>query len=279
MSQNGLKGCGINIAYGLAKYGLGDSLLRAAKMHYDDAAALASFLVDWRVELQTLLRTDPDGHIGRQCKSVADNIRETFPLPHVVLAYTHPLTSWSHGGYGAATIPSIPLQEPDVRGLASFCKRRFGWSPETVHAKFESVVWEGACLRMLGQVNIYCGLYCICPELTFVQSEHKRGRFSPASVLKVVTRRTLSASTKSVIMYRLSVEAQHLVHLTDRGIADVVGSFSISGAPAKFNAWIPLPIVRRALPALVKKGDEGAALAVCIVHSDTAFRLTVFLST
>lgn len=93
MSQNGLKGCGINIAYGLVKYDLGDSLLRAAKMHYDDAAALASFLIDWRVELQTLLCTNPDSHIGWQCKSVADNICETFPLPHVVLAYTHPLTS------------------------------------------------------------------------------------------------------------------------------------------------------------------------------------------
>jgi hypothetical protein len=48
------------------------------------------------------------------------------------------------------------------RGLASFWKRRFGWSPEMVHTKFESVLWEGACLRMLRH-----GLYCICPELNF----------------------------------------------------------------------------------------------------------------
>jgi hypothetical protein len=51
ISQNGLKGCSINIAYGLAKYDLGDSLLRAVKMHYDNAVALASFLIDWQVEL------------------------------------------------------------------------------------------------------------------------------------------------------------------------------------------------------------------------------------
>jgi hypothetical protein len=62
--QNGLKGCGINVAYGLAKYDLGESLLKAAKWHHNDVTKLANFLVGWRAELRWLLRTDPDGHIG-----------------------------------------------------------------------------------------------------------------------------------------------------------------------------------------------------------------------
>ena len=81
-------------------------------------------------------------------------------------------------------------------------------------------------------------------------------------------------------MYRLSVKVRHLVHLTDQGIADIVSSLSlsVSGAPTKFNAWTPLPIVCHALPAMVKKGDEGASSVVSFAHFDTALRLTVFLS-
>jgi Holliday junction resolvase YEN1 len=114
---------------------------------------LTDFLVDWRTELRTLLRTDPDGHIGQQCKSLANNVCEMFPSPQVVLLYTHPFTSWSHGGSGAAAIPPIHLREPDLRGLASFCTRRFGWNPDTLHAKFRSMLWEGAYLKMLSQVS------------------------------------------------------------------------------------------------------------------------------
>ena len=152
--QNGLKGCGSKVAYGLAKYGLGDSLLDAAKMHHDDEAKLADFLNDWREELRTLLHTDPDGYIGRRSTSIAKNIHNNFPIPQVILAYTHPLTSWSRGGSGVAAVPPIHLREPDIHGLALFCTRHFGWDPNTLHAKFKSVVWEGACVKMLGQVCV-----------------------------------------------------------------------------------------------------------------------------
>jgi hypothetical protein len=61
-------------------------------------------------------------------------------------------------------------------------------------------------------------------------------------------------------MYRLSVEARHLAHLTDQGISDAVDSptYPSPGAVTKFNAWIPLLIVHHALPWIVKRRDEGA---------------------
>ena len=121
---------------------------------------LVDFLADWRTELRTLLRTDPDGHIGQRCKSLANNVCETFPSPQVILAYTHPFTSWSHGGSGAAAIPPVHLQEPDLRGLASFCTRRFGWTPDVLHAKFKSMLWEGVFLKMLIQVSAICHCHC-----------------------------------------------------------------------------------------------------------------------
>jgi Holliday junction resolvase YEN1 len=154
-TQDGIKGCGINVAYGLAQYDIADSLLSGASSHHDNPTAFTEFLSDWRMELQMLLHTDPDGYIGRQCKVIADNVDEAFPDPDIVLAYTHPLTSWSHGRSGTDAIPAINNQEPDLSGLASFCTRRFGWSPKKVHEKFESVVWEGACIRMLGRVTLF----------------------------------------------------------------------------------------------------------------------------
>lgn len=140
-------------------------------MHHDDGTMLADFLVDWRTELRTLLQTDPDGHIGQQYKSIANNVCETFPSPEVVLAYTHPLTSWSRGGSGTATVPPIPLREPDIHGLASFCTRHFGWDPDTLHTKFKRVVWEGACIKMLGQVRIFQPWVVFCRRLIFYQAQ------------------------------------------------------------------------------------------------------------
>jgi Holliday junction resolvase YEN1 len=129
--------------YGLAKYDLGESLLKAAKWHHDDVTALVSFLVDWRAELRWLLRTDPDGHIGRQCSALANSVPEDFPNVPVIFAYTHPLTSWSPGRSGINAIPDISAQQLDLRGLATFCSRCFGWCPQKVHRKFESFIWEG----------------------------------------------------------------------------------------------------------------------------------------
>jgi holliday junction resolvase YEN1 len=158
--QIGLKGCGINVAYGLAKYDLRESLLKAEKWHHDDPAALAKFLVDWRAELRQLLHTDPDGHIGRRCSTLANRVSEDFPDVPVIFAYTHPLTSWSHGRSGTNVIPDISTQQLDLRRLATFCSHHFGWCPQKVHHKFESVIWQGVCVRVLAQVTLNI-IFCV----------------------------------------------------------------------------------------------------------------------
>jgi hypothetical protein len=102
--------------------------------------------------------------------------------------------------------------------------------------------------------------------------KHNTGLFSPASVLKLITRKTLSVSGKGVTMYRFSVQGQHLVCLAEDGITDAAGRRDPpSNVVTKCNVWVPLPIVRHALPSFVKRGDEGVVLVVCIlcflVHS------------
>ena len=102
------------------------------------------------------------------------------------------------------------------------------------------------------------GSYFIKPNLT-----QDASRFSPACVLKCITRRTLSVSGKSVTMYRLSIDGQHLICQVEEGIAEANGaSNSASNLSTESNVWVPLPIVHHALPSMVKKGDKGPALAV-----------------
>ena len=95
--------------------------------------------------------------------------------------------------------------------------------------------------------------------------QHNTGPFSPASVFKLVTRKTLSASGKGVTMYRFSVQGQHLVCLAEDGIADAAGHQDPpSNVVIQSNVWVPLPIVRHALLSFVKRGDEGPVPVVCI---------------
>jgi hypothetical protein len=43
--------------------------------------------------------------------------------------------------------------------------RRLGWGSDNLRTKFKSAVWDGACLRMLGQVTFSCAI-CIGQRLT-----------------------------------------------------------------------------------------------------------------
>ena len=98
--QTGLRGCGIKLAYGVSRYGLGDSLLHAARSASDKE--LANFLIGWRRELTQILRHDPKGLIGRKNCVVANAVTDGFPDLTVVRNYTNPVTSWSGSCSGEA---------------------------------------------------------------------------------------------------------------------------------------------------------------------------------
>ena len=54
--SDGLHGCGVATAHGLAKAGFGEKLVHAARTLSRDA--LEDFLVDWRQEIRHELRTN-----------------------------------------------------------------------------------------------------------------------------------------------------------------------------------------------------------------------------
>lgn len=92
----------MKIAYGAARYGLGDSLLTAARR--SSPQDLVQFLVGWREELKTALGLDRRGLIGRKCKRLASKITLDFPNVETPLMYAKPVTTWSLGGGGNTSI-------------------------------------------------------------------------------------------------------------------------------------------------------------------------------
>lgn len=141
------------MACALAPYGLGARLVDA----FDTMThtAFQSFLIGWRDDLRVILRSDPQGYIGRKYKVGACHITTNFPDQAILRAYACPLTSWSKPA-GRHTILSMrrgESQPPNLGGLAEFCFRLFEWSPEVVHEKFARIIWPGVCLKMLCQVS------------------------------------------------------------------------------------------------------------------------------
>jgi Holliday junction resolvase YEN1 len=151
ITKAGLRGCGPEIAHALSRYGIGESLLDFARMA--QPSELLTFLIGWREELRVLLSTDPLGYLGRQYVKLANSIPNNFPSTSVVLSYARPVTSWSSGG----PVPQplcFPAQAANFAQLAYLCQHNFAWDTATIHKKFNAVIWEGACLRMLCDVGI-----------------------------------------------------------------------------------------------------------------------------
>lgn len=146
-------------------YSLSERLIHAVENL--SAREFSKFLVGWREELEHILRTDPSGFIGHKCKAAATKLDAHFPNREVLLGYLKPITSWSANVASVATIPTLCLRQPDLEGLASFCFRRFEWSPAVIHEKFESLIWPGATLRMLCQVGTI-GIRAIFYLLTYI---------------------------------------------------------------------------------------------------------------
>ncbi|KAG1763424.1 hypothetical protein EV702DRAFT_978431, partial [Suillus placidus] len=90
--HDGLLGCGWKTARGLAQYGVGDELLRAAQAHslMSGHEGLKDYIHDWADCVREILVKDPLGHIGRRHPKILDSFLNNFPEVSVVLAYVKP---------------------------------------------------------------------------------------------------------------------------------------------------------------------------------------------
>ncbi|KAI0681805.1 PIN domain-like protein [Cerioporus squamosus] len=143
--DKGLDNCGIRTAHGLARYGLGDSLITCVTDSADNTS-LRTALSDWRRRLKECLRDDPSGYIGKRCRRLAETLPHDFPDPDVVQAYVRPLTH---------PLDDVPLDDEfgramhfDLARLRYLCDRLFSWDSATLDTHFHNLVWPGAILRI-----------------------------------------------------------------------------------------------------------------------------------
>ncbi|KAI0691164.1 PIN domain-like protein [Cerioporus squamosus] len=148
--DDGLHNCGARIAYGLARYGLGDALVACVTNSVDDES-LRVALSTWRQELLRLLRADPDGYIGKRCASLAATVPEAFPDPAVIRAYVRPLTT---------SPDNIALDDEfgramkfDLARLQHLCKNHFSWDEAELRKRMRALVWPGTVLRLFAEAR------------------------------------------------------------------------------------------------------------------------------
>ncbi|KAI0717721.1 PIN domain-like protein, partial [Cerioporus squamosus] len=255
--SDGLHGCGVATAHGLAKAGFGEKLVRAARTLSRDA--LGDFLVEWRREIQHELRTNSSGKLGRKSPSLAKAITEEFPSIDVVLAYTNPITSEAKGpGHKNAAVDWD--KEPDLGRIAGLCEMYFEWGVKHIIIKrFRTVLWPSAVLRILRRAAIIkdrkAAAFMLRPRNPETPRKNgKERRVPPGTPSRMITehfaRITLNtprrdpesecdsddeaedgerlivkihssrrhASTDNVLEYRLEIAPAQLVRLCEAGI-------------------------------------------------------------
>ncbi|TBU30914.1 PIN domain-like protein, partial [Dichomitus squalens] len=150
--SDGLHGCGVQTAHGLARAGFGDALLDAARTLPRDA--LAAFLARWREDVRVELRTNARGCLPRKCAALARAVPEDFPSVDVVLAYARPVTSEAKGA--AHRNANVAWdRDPDLGRIAGLCEMYFEWGVrEIIVKRFRTVLWPAAVLRILRRAAI-----------------------------------------------------------------------------------------------------------------------------
>ncbi|KAJ7611842.1 PIN domain-like protein [Roridomyces roridus] len=152
-NPGGIIGCGIKTAYALARCGFGDALL--ASCRNDSVEDLRHFLVEWRKQVRTELRTNSRGYLTTKQPRLASLIPDSFPNVKTLKLYACPVTSWSPG-FAIPPAATWVVQMPDVQGLAAFCTQKFGWSAVDLRNKYRRIVFPGAFLRRLTLASSFC---------------------------------------------------------------------------------------------------------------------------
>ncbi|KAI0669291.1 PIN domain-like protein [Trametes maxima] len=189
--EQGLRGCGVSIAHGLARCGLGDSLLDVARTK--TRHELEAFLAVWRDELRRELRTNKHGYLPRNYNKLTDTIPESFPDINVVLAYAIPVTSETRGR------PYIVdwNKQPDFPRITALCATVFQWEDRVLLLeRFRTVLWPLAVFRILRYTLVTSTSTSTLDDLLIQIHSSRRHR-----------------STDNILEYRLEISPAILVRL------------------------------------------------------------------
>ncbi|KAK6981426.1 PIN domain-like protein [Favolaschia claudopus] len=117
--SDGVDGCGITTAVGLAQAGLGQQLFQGLNgLSYTDSAV---FLDQWRLSLRSELRTNASGKLQHRYPALAAKIPDNFPPLDIINLYLHPIIAERD------TPISLALNSAKLDILARFAEAHFGW--------------------------------------------------------------------------------------------------------------------------------------------------------
>ncbi|KAL6308181.1 hypothetical protein BKA93DRAFT_700456, partial [Sparassis latifolia] len=149
--DDGLRGFGIQIAYGLARCGFGDRLLTAFERRFQQD--IRGVLGAWRIEINAELRTNSRGFLPRKYPSLS--LPDTFPSMKSLENYANPICSRrdSERGGGGALRDTGELSLPRIAG---FCEDHFDeWGHRSAIIKrFRDLLWGAAVMRVLRRVAL-----------------------------------------------------------------------------------------------------------------------------
>ncbi|KAK7053587.1 PIN domain-like protein [Favolaschia claudopus] len=250
--SDGLDGCGIAIAYGLAQAGLGQQLVHG--LNGLAGADAKTFLDQWRVLVQRELQMNSSGKLPHRCPSLAANIPNDFPDLHVINLYLHPTVAKLECGPPIA----LSLNPPRLDVLACFAEVHFAWGDSVgILTHFANSLFGGLVVRGL-----------VDAALTF--DNPSPFGLAPSIITSVVGERT-HRSTGFLAELRL-VPKIHPDFLTvaldaikgQRDPADgakaAIAEWIKTRLP-KIRAWVPRSMVELVYPSLVldyvsAKGDK-----------------------
>lgn len=246
---------------------LGDRLLHAAQTLSD--AALSTFLVAWRAQLQEELSTNKSQVLSSRAIAAANAISEDFPNINVVLQYAKPVTSMSHPESRPDSSTWVP-QLPCLAELASLCHNTFSWDAASIMKSFRSMVWPVCCIQRLSQLTpvsisshvlmdpAFHQVVSLNMLMQYLQGVNNDSDTPPSlvSFLKITKAQLHLASFK---LYSVQVALCDLAVMTQSGLHSQPSSPPSTkyGVP-KLSILIPDSVLTRAFPALIQqfKGDD-----------------------
>ncbi|CAL1695341.1 unnamed protein product [Somion occarium] len=141
---NGIRGCGPQIAHGLARCGFGDRLIQA----YEDMGprGIQAFLPQWRTEISNELHTNSSGLLPHRCPSIV--LPDDFPDLKILVNYAYPICSETAGSRGGVLLDKGDLSIPR---LAGFCEAHFDeWGHRSrIIERFRDLLWKASLMRVL----------------------------------------------------------------------------------------------------------------------------------
>ncbi|KAI6030288.1 hypothetical protein EDC04DRAFT_3091706 [Pisolithus marmoratus] len=145
----GLPGCGRAFAAGLARAGLGESLIQGATTLKGER--LDEFLSQWRNQIRAELRSNKSGFLPSKKPSLAASLPDSFPSIPVLLSYVSPITSETERPRHPSP-PVLWLSDPDPAQIASLCELYFEWGVKDIIIKrFRTVLWPGIVVILVNR--------------------------------------------------------------------------------------------------------------------------------